>query len=157
MLIYRNPVAQEMGEIYQLCWDVLRNPGEPMDGTERDEYDDMSTHPETIHGAVTENGRIISTGRIHQLAESSRDWQVRYMATLPEYRNKGIGAMMLGQMEKQLRASAQSPRPEWIHANARVDALSLYRRAGYVVLGDEFELVGIPHVKIAKRVHGGIW
>ena len=157
MINIRNTHPSEMGEVYRLRWDVLRHQGQPMDGTERDEHDDMSAHPETVHGVATDKGAVIATGRIHRIAGDPYTWQIRYMATLPEYRRKGIGTMVLSSMERELLRGEYPERPTLLIANARIEAIEMYRRAGYISVGEQFDLVGIPHIKIAKRVNGGIW
>lgn len=68
-------------------------------------------------------------------------WQLRSMAVLPEYRG-GTGTALLAAAEQRaVRSGAAS-----LWANARVAALGLYRRAGWLVVGPEWEKVGIgPH------------
>ncbi len=154
MLSYRNPLPYQRGEVLRLRWDVLRDPSLPMDETITDSYD---ADPSTIHGAVYESLgfgtlRLCGTGRIHTPEEAPNVRQVRYMATHPEWRGRGIGSMLLSGMEEQMRQQITDVPASLLVANARISALPFYYRHGYETVGDDFELVGIPHIKIQKQI-----
>jgi ribosomal protein S18 acetylase RimI-like enzyme len=69
-------------------------------------------------------------------------WRIRGMATAPEWRGRGAGSAVLG----ALVAIADGEGAERLWCNARTPALSLYERAGFVPVGEEFELPMIgPH------------
>ena len=75
-------------------------------------------------------------------------WRVRGMATAPVARGRGAGAAVLA----ALVAHAREQGATRIWCNARVAALSLYERAGFVVASDEFELPEIgPHYVMELR------
>ncbi len=144
MIEIRSPQITEMPDVYALRWNVLRDPQVP--GQLIDPYDDQLG---VVHGAAFISGELASTGRIHRVPQEPEIMQVRYMATKSECRGAGIGAEVLGLMEEKARALCE---PQAFIANARVAALGLYMRAGYRVVSDEFELVGVPHVKIRKEL-----
>ncbi len=75
--------------------------------------------------------------------------RVRGMAVEPEWRGKGIGSAILTQMVEIAKADGVAE----VWANARVDALGIYARAGFKELSSEFEIPGIgKHVVIARAV-----
>lgn len=70
-------------------------------------------------------------------------WRVRGMATTPQARGRGAGAAILQGLVSH--AVAQGATRVW--CNARTPARTLYERAGFEVVSDEFELPEIgPHV-----------
>jgi ribosomal protein S18 acetylase RimI-like enzyme len=70
-------------------------------------------------------------------------WRVRGMATAPVARGRGVGAAVLAALVGH--ATAHGARRVW--CNARTPARSLYERAGFRVVSDEFELPDIgPHL-----------
>ena len=68
-------------------------------------------------------------------------WQLRSMAVLPHHRG-GTGSLLLAAAVRRARqAGAQS-----LWANARVEALNLYLRAGWRVVGPQWHKPGVgPH------------
>lgn len=151
MIVYRNPRPEQMGEVLHLRWNVLRDPELPLNEAEvTDIYD---ADPATEHGAlysVQFGVNLVSTGRIHTPVEAPETRQIRYMATQPTWRGKGLGTLLLRRMEELTLAKGAPVRPELIWANARIAALSLYEKAGYAAVGKEFSLVGVPHVRVEK-------
>ena len=75
-------------------------------------------------------------------------WRVRGMATAPEARGCGAGALVLDALVTH--ALTQGATRIW--CNARTRAVSLYERAGFSVASDEFELPEIgPHYVMEMR------
>ena len=74
-------------------------------------------------------------------------WRVRGMATAPDARGQGAGAAVLEALLEY--ADAHGATRVWCHA--RIRALSLYRRAGFTAVSEEFELPHIgPHVVMER-------
>ncbi len=71
-------------------------------------------------------------------------WQLRSMAVLPEHRG-GVGSRVLrATVSEAAKAGAGS-----MWADARVAALGLYERAGWVVVGQEWLKAGVgPHMYV---------
>jgi ribosomal protein S18 acetylase RimI-like enzyme len=70
-------------------------------------------------------------------------WRVRGMATAPEARGRGAGTAILAALVEH--AIAHGATRIWCHV--RTPARSLYERAGFEVVSDEFVLPDIgPHV-----------
>jgi ribosomal protein S18 acetylase RimI-like enzyme len=70
------------------------------------------------------------------------DWRVRGMATAPHARGRGAGTAVLNALLDH--ADAHGATRVW--CNARVAALSLYRRAGFTIASEPFDEPEIgPH------------
>jgi GNAT superfamily N-acetyltransferase len=68
--------------------------------------------------------------------------QLRGMATAPEVRGKGFGPALV----KACVAYARDTGMKLIWCNARTSALGFYRKLGWEIVGDEFEIPGVgPH------------
>ena len=94
-----------------------------------------------------EGEEMIAVGLIGPEGEAG-DWRVRGMATVPEMRGRGAGAAVLAALLDHAREHAA--RRVW--ASVRVPARSLYERAGFAVVSDEFEPPHIgPHVIMEKQ------
>jgi GNAT superfamily N-acetyltransferase len=77
-------------------------------------------------------------------------WQLRGMATTPDFRGKGLGRAIVAFIESDIR-QAQSVRLLW--CNARVPASRFYLKMGWQVVSEEFEIpTAGPHVRMVKRL-----
>ena len=95
-----------------------------------------------------EGEEMIAVGLIGPEGEAG-DWRVRGMATVPEMRGRGAGAAVLA----ALLDHAQEHAARRVWASVRVPARSLYERAGFVVVSDEFEPPHIgPHVIMSRAI-----
>jgi ribosomal protein S18 acetylase RimI-like enzyme len=75
-------------------------------------------------------------------------WRVRGMATVAAARGKGAGTAVLDSLLEH--ATARGASRVW--CNARTPARSLYERAGFRVISEEFELPDIgPHFVMERR------
>ncbi len=68
------------------------------------------------------------------------------MAIYKEYQNKGIGTMMIKELEKHLKTIGIKN----IYLHARFNAVQFYEKLGYTIEGNEFEEVGIKHFNMIK-------
>ena len=70
------------------------------------------------------------------------------MATEPDVRGAGFGAALVAACIEHAAASGGGE----VWCNARMGAVGFYRRAGFDVVGDEFEIPAIgPHVVMVRR------
>jgi predicted GNAT family N-acyltransferase len=74
--------------------------------------------------------------------------QLRQMAVDEQYRNAGIGGLMLRRAEETARADGYRQ----IVLHARKTALNFYAKYGYTVVGEDFTEVGIPHRLMKKTL-----
>lgn len=95
MLITKNPDTPELLEAYfHFRWLHLREPWNFPPGSEKDEYEQVGEHRVVLN----EQGRIVAAGRVHfNIAEEA---QIRHIAVHPEYRDKGVGKLILAELEK---------------------------------------------------------
>ncbi len=131
---------------------VLR-PGRPASESEYPDDD----HPRVAHVAVmsgTDPGQVVAVGSVLPEAppwepRRSDGWRVRGMATRPDARGEGLGALVLRTLVDHV--AAQGGGLVW--CNARVPAQGLYGRAGFATRGAVFELRFIgPHVQMWRTV-----
>jgi len=106
--------------------------------------------PTTHHvGAFADDGTCVGCATFLSVAhENEPAWQLRGMAVRAEVRKAGVGKQMLDFAE--LLLSSLSPmRLLWCHA--RVVAVPFYRRCGWTVVSEEYQIIGIPHLKMVRR------
>jgi GNAT superfamily N-acetyltransferase len=109
-------------------------------------------HPDALHAAVRDpaGGAIVGIATVapedHPSDPRPGDWRLRGMATAPEVRGRGLGALLLAACLDHARARGG----ERVWCNARVVAEGFYLRAGFVPEGPRFEIPGIgEHVVMA--------
>jgi len=135
---------EEWKDYFHLRWQILRAPSQQHVGSERDKYDDLES---TVHLAAIEDGQIYSIGRLHFILPEKA--QIRYMATHPDFREKGLGSLILEALEKR----AKDVGVQTIILNAREAAVSFYERKEYVNKGKGHILYGeIQHFKMEKQL-----
>lgn len=86
----------------------------------------------------------IGTGRL--LA----DGHIGRMAVLKDWRNRGVGSMLL----LHLMDAARKRGIEHVALNAQISAGDFYRRFGFASEGTEFMDAGIPHVRMTRTLSG---
>jgi GNAT superfamily N-acetyltransferase len=85
----------------------------------------------------------------HPHAPRDGDWRIRGMATAPEARGLGLGALLLSACLDHARAHGASR----VWCNARSPVRGFYEREGFVVEGDEFALPAIgPHFLMTLEI-----
>ena len=113
---------------------------------------DDDDHPDALHIAAFVNEEVVGIGTI--LPQGHEDngtggWRIRGMATLPSARGKGVGGAVL----EHCMSYAQDKGARYIWCNARIAALSLYKRRGFETVGDVFEPPEIgPHYRMVKML-----
>ncbi|MBW1933663.1 MAG: GNAT family N-acetyltransferase [Deltaproteobacteria bacterium] len=129
---------------YELRWKILREPWNQPRGSERDEMDDIA-----MHIMVCIGDEVIGVSRLH--FNSDEEAQIRYMAVDERYRRKGIGTMML----KELEGRAREKGARYVVLNARENAVDFYRKNGYTVVEKTYTLFNsINHFKMRKFLDG---
>jgi predicted GNAT family N-acyltransferase len=107
----------------------------------------------TFHLGVFEKDRLVSIASFYKENQSDIPLTVQYrfrgIATLPPFRNRGFAAAMINSAIKKLKTK----NVEVIWCNARTSALGLYKKLGFKIVSDEFEIEGIgAHVVMRKRI-----
>lgn len=107
---------------------------------ERDAADDTADHVVAVlDGAVVATGRLVTQDGVGVVGR---------MAVLPEARRRGVGAAVLGLLERR----ARERRLPAVELHAQVHAADFYRRAGYLPVGEPYDEVGIAHQTMRKAL-----
>lgn len=75
--------------------------------------------------------------------ETSNGIKLERFAVLKEFRNKGIGALMLNKIIREIKNSNKT-----IYLHSQIAAVNFYKRAGFSVAGDMFTEANIQHYKM---------
>lgn len=109
--------------------------------------------PDTFHLGAFDAGYLVGIVSLYQQTTPKlvldKPWQLRGMATLPEYQGQGSGrSLVLAALDEiKLRCGAN------IWCNAREVALTFYQKLAFKVHGDPFEIPGIgPHYMMWRNV-----
>lgn len=90
--------------------------------------------------AVFVDGRVVATANVRPEGmpgdERPGDWRLRGMASDPELRGRGYGAVALRAALDYARERGATR----VWCNARTGALGFYERHGFTVVGEEFDL-----------------
>ncbi len=120
----------QLNKYYHFRWQMLREPWQRPQGSERDEFDEVSHH----RMIVDSRGRPIAIGRLYITPQD--DGQIRYMAVKGNRQGKGLGSLILVALESLARQEGAKR----LVCNAREDAIEFYRGNGFEnqgELGDE--------------------
>jgi GNAT superfamily N-acetyltransferase len=145
------PVSQT----YEIRNRLLR-PGRPVECV----HYDQDKLPSAFHLGAFIDGEHVGTASYYQLPNEhvltdapdiAPDclWQLRGMASEVARRGRGIGTAMLAESYRIIRE--KGGRVLW--CNARLVALEFYKRNGFSILGDEFDVPDIgPHYVMWRRL-----
>ena len=146
MQIGRPQSAEDFERYYDLRWRMLRQPWDQPRGSERDEFEDTAEHV----WICDRNQEPVGVGRLHLITPNEA--QIRYMATVPAVRGRGVGRALLRELEHIAHAKGV----QRIVLNAREPVAGFYEKMGYTVTGQGHTLFGvIPHVRMEKALAMG--
>ena len=105
-----------------------------------------------VHFGAFDGERLVGIASLYQEDRAggpAGGWRLRGMATDPDVRGAGYGAALLaGCVEHVIGAGGSE-----VWCNARMTAVGFYRRAGFEVASEEFDVPGIgPHVVMTLPV-----
>ncbi|MFP5318455.1 MAG: GNAT family N-acetyltransferase [Acidimicrobiia bacterium] len=125
--------------------EVLR-PGQPREALVYPGDDD----PATVHFGGFVGERVVGIASLY--AEDRVDgpgggWRLRGMATAPSARGRGAGAALLAAAVDHAARGGGSE----VWCNARIEAVGFYRRAGFEVVSEEFDIAGIGAHVVMRR------
>jgi len=143
-MIVRPPKTSEEFQRYRdLRWKILRAPYNKPKITEQD---DAETEDYPI--MVCEiDGIPIGVGRAHFLSEGEA--QIRSISVEPEWEGKGIGSIVLKELETIVTAKGAKR----IIIHARNNAVEFYKKNGYEVVEPSYTLFGkIEHTLMEKKI-----
>ncbi|WP_455369357.1 GNAT family N-acetyltransferase [[Eubacterium] cellulosolvens] len=132
----------DIEKYYDLRWRILRKPWNQPRGSEKDPLED-----ESIHLMACMDKKIVGVGRLH--FNSDIEAQIRYMAVALNFQKKGIGTLLLRELEK----IAKSKGAHHVILNGRDTALQFYQKNGYTILNKAHTIFGIiEHWKMRKNL-----
>lgn len=108
--------------------------------------------PTTTHFGLVEDEKLIGVVSVfktkNELFNTEKQFQIRGMAVLDEFQNKGFGAQLINAAEK----FCVEEKTELIWFNAREKAVSFYKKNGFETIGKAFEIHTIgTHFVMFKR------
>ena len=126
---------QELAEMFDQRWLVLRLPLGMEKGSERDNHEDTAVH---LVGMC--DRKIIASARLREL--SPELGSISYVAVLPEFQNQGIGTRLM----EELITKAQAKNLKTLRLKSRINAIKFYQRIGFTEQDNPFDFLGIPHI-----------
>jgi len=138
-----------MARIELMSWEEARAQASPIRFTvfceeqgvpreiELDEHDAVS-----VHALVFDEGKPVATGRLLP------DGHIGRMAVLKDWRNRGLGGLMLQRLIEKARERGD----QRIVLSAQVHAVPFYRAHGFVPQGSEYMEAGIRHQEMVRRL-----
>ena len=138
-----------MARIELMSWEEARAQASPIRFTvfceeqgvpreiELDEHDAVS-----VHALVFDEGKPVATGRLLP------DGHIGRMAVLKDWRNRGLGGLMLQRLIEKARQRGDKR----IVLSAQVHAVPFYRAHGFVPQGSEYMEAGIRHQQMVRRL-----
>ncbi|MFL5822717.1 MAG: GNAT family N-acetyltransferase [Solirubrobacteraceae bacterium] len=111
---------------------------------------ELASHepPDAFAVGTLEDGELVSVGLIGREGEPG-EWRVRGMATLPSRRGRGAGSSVLSALLDH--AAGQGATAVW--CTVRTPARTLYERAGFEAVSEEYEMPQIgPHVVMRRQL-----
>jgi len=121
---------------YALRYRVLREPFGYPKGTEKDDYEPISEH----FMAISEKGEVVGVAKLYEKAEGVG--HVSHLAVAPDYQHKGIGHLLLQNMEQRAREKGF----KIIGTTARTTASAYFERFGFRVVGIPTPHLGTTHL-----------
>tara|TARA_R110002073_G_scaffold125486_6_gene270037 strand:- start:158 stop:508 length:351 start_codon:yes stop_codon:yes gene_type:complete len=115
-------------------------------GIELSEADVIGEH-EQIHLGIFQNQQLMGC-IIAKTIEEDQKAHIRQMVIATEAQGRGFGRRLIRDTESVLRARGFRE----VELNARETAVPFYEKQGYERVGDLFEKLGIPHLKMQKQL-----
>ena len=142
-MIIRPPKTEEEFERYRdLRWRILRAPWNQPRITEHDdlENDDFPIMVCEVDGIP------IGVGRAHFI--SKNEAQIRSISVEPAWEGKGIGSIVLKELEKIVKAKGAKR----IIIHSRSNAVEFYKKHGYQVVELSYTLFGVIHHFLLEKI-----
>tara|TARA_B100000073_G_C23493645_1_gene476769 strand:+ start:148 stop:594 length:447 start_codon:yes stop_codon:yes gene_type:complete len=105
-------------------------------GTEH--YPGIDDDSETKFLCAYEKGELIGCSTLQIDEREGCRFRIRGMAVSPNHRNRGVGSSIVRGLQKYASSEGSG-----IWCNARIRAVPMYRRCGFVEVSDVFEIEGI--------------
>ena len=141
-MLPKSPQSEsEWDGYFDLRWRVLRAPWQQPRGSEQDDFESKSQHLMIANPG----GQALAVGRLH--FNSPSEAQIRFMAVEPAAQGRGLGSVILRELEARARAAGATA----IVLNARDNVRPFYEKHGFTVTGPAATLFGeVKHVRMRK-------
>lgn len=108
-----------------------------------DDFDGLDNT--SSHVVVYKNNDPIGTARI-RFSEDKTKAKIQRVAVLESYQGQGIGRKIMEAVDTYLLKEHILE----AYLDAQLQVKEFYEKLGYMQVGEQFEEVGIPHVKMVK-------
>ena len=120
-----------------LRWKVLRI-GKPRDTAH---YDGIDTDQRTRFLVAYYENKMVGCSTLQTDPRDGAMFRIRGMAVDFDFQNNGIGSKIVEKLQKYAKENNTG-----IWCNARIRAVPMYERRGFIIVSDVFEIEGIgPH------------
>lgn len=135
-------------DIIEIRHAVLRQ-GQPRSSC----YYPEDSYKHTIHFAAIKQETIIGCASLYKESHPDfklkQSWRIRGMAVLETFQGKAIGSQLLQTCVNH----AIAHKGDVVWCNARLNAVAFYKKEGFKIIGDEFNIPEIgPHFLMAKNL-----
>jgi len=135
--------ADDFALYYDLRWRILRKPWTEDRESSKDEHESLA-----VHLMAWADNRLVGVGRLH--FNTPQEAQIRYMAVEDSYSGRGVGTVVL----KELEVRAERAGATRMVANARENALSFYKKHGYDLIDRADTLFdSLVHWRVVKLLN----
>lgn len=108
--------------------------------------EDLGGEVDQHHFGLLDGNALVAC--VIAVARSPDEAKIRQMAVGPAYQGQGCGRRIMLELERHLGEMGFG----WFSLHARMTAVGFYEKLGYSRRGAEFTEVGLPHVRMEKRV-----
>ena len=114
---------QDFEDYFAFRWKILRKPWKFPEGSEKDEYEQVSQH----RMIRDQQGNVVAVGRVHM--NSAEEAQVRHVAVEKAIRKKGLARRLVSSLE----SVARSEGAERIVTNSTELAIGFFQSMGFEI------------------------
>jgi len=110
-------------------------------------------NPDSFHLALVKDEAIVCIGSFYKEncpdLKGWKQYRLRGMATDPDLQGQGLGARLIAFAVDHLRAQ----QADLLWCNARENAMPFYRKLGFILHSDAFDIPGIgPHYLLSFKL-----
>ena len=134
--------ADDFALYYDLRWRILRKPWTQDRESSKDEHESLA-----VHLMAWADNKLVGVGRLH--FNDPEEAQIRYMAVEESCAGRGVGTIILAELEGRAKRAGATH----IVANARENALRFYKKNGYQLIDRADTLFeSLVHWRVVKAV-----
>ena len=109
--------------------------------------EELAREEDQLHfGLFEPDGNLVAC--VVAVKLSPTDARIRQMVVSPIHQRKGLGKRLMNELEANLRSRGFAN----LVLHARTSAVGFYETLGYMIVGDEFMDVTVPHFRMVKVI-----